>query len=251
MPRQARIKSRSGIYHIMLRGINRQTIFEDDEDKKRFVDTLLKYKHHYKLFAYCIMDNHVHVLLKETSEPLSDLIKRISSSYVYWYNMKYNRCGHLFQSRFKSENVETKSYFLTVLRYIHQNPLKAGLVKDVFHSRWTSIHEYCKNESPLDTELPLNLFSNNQTRAVTLFKEYMSQSNYDLCLEDPPTQRKTDDEVRIYLRILGVSNNSMLQGMNKEQRNGVLVKLKTLKGVSERQISRVTGVSRKVIQKVR
>ncbi|MGM0753183.1 MAG: transposase [Bacillota bacterium] len=251
MPRQARIKSRSGIYHIMLRGINRQIIFEDDEDKKRFVDTLLKYKHNYYLFAYCIMDNHVHVLLKETSKPLSDLIKRISSSYVYWYNMKYNRCGHLFQARFKSENVETKAYFLTVLRYIHQNPLKAGLVKDVFQSRWTSIHEYCKNERPLDIELPLNLFSNNKTRAVTLFKEYMSESTYDLCLEDPPSQRITDDEVRIYLRKLGVSNKSMLQGMNKEQRNEVLVNLKTLKGVSERQISRVTGVSRKVIQKVR
>lgn len=146
MPRQARKKSYNGVYHIMLRGINKQTIFEDDEDKLKFLETLKKYKEvcKYELYSYCLMDNHIHLLFKETEESVSEVIKRISSRYVYWYNMKYDRCGHLFQDRFKSETVENPTYFFTVLRYIHQNPLKAGLATNVFESKWTSINELFK-----------------------------------------------------------------------------------------------------------
>ncbi|NMD72658.1 transposase, partial [Bacillus sp. DNRA2] len=101
MPRKARKRSSSGVYHIMLRGINRQTIFEDDEDRRKFLETLKKYRDisKYELYGYCLMDNHVHLLMKESEETISDAIKRISSSYVHWYNMKYERCGHLFQDR--------------------------------------------------------------------------------------------------------------------------------------------------------
>ncbi|WP_442596711.1 transposase [Neobacillus sp. D3-1R] len=128
MSRKGRRKSQSGVYHIMLRGINRQTIFEDDEDRQKFLETLKKYKDisQFQLYSYCLMDNHVHLLVREMEETLSDAIKRVSSSYVYWYNFKYERVGHLFQERFKSENVENTSYFLTVLRYIHQNPVRQG-----------------------------------------------------------------------------------------------------------------------------
>ena len=73
------------------------------------------------------MSNHIHLLLKEGEEDLGTLFKRIGASYVYWYNWKYNRTGHLFQDHFKSEPVEDDTYLLTVLRYIHQNPLKAGI----------------------------------------------------------------------------------------------------------------------------
>jgi REP element-mobilizing transposase RayT len=73
------------------------------------------------------MGNHVHILLKVGNEPLEQMMRRICGSYVYWYNKKYQRTGNLFQDRFKSETVENDNYFLIVLRYIHQNPLKAGL----------------------------------------------------------------------------------------------------------------------------
>ncbi len=127
MPRSIRNKSESGIYHIMLRGINRQDIFEDEKDIQKLLETIKKYKEisQFEIYAYCIMSNHVHLLIKELGESISDVVKRISSSYVFWYNKRYERCGHLFQERFKSEAVENYEYFLTVLRYIHQNPMKA------------------------------------------------------------------------------------------------------------------------------
>ena len=128
MPRQPREKSESGIYHIMLRGINQQVIFEDYEDYSKFIETIETYKavSGYKVFAYCLMSNHIHILLKVEKEDLDLIMKRIAGSYVYWYNWKYYRKGHLFQDRFKSEPVEDDEHFLTVLRYIHQNPTGQG-----------------------------------------------------------------------------------------------------------------------------
>ena len=127
MPRKARIESKSGIYHIMLRGINRQQIFEDDEDFEKFLWVLkdVKQLSRFKLYGYCLMGNHIHLLLKPENEPLELIFRRIGSKYVYWYNLKYQRTGHLFQDRFKSEPVESISSFFVVLRYIHQNPQKA------------------------------------------------------------------------------------------------------------------------------
>ena len=105
MPRTARRRSGTGIYHIMMRGINRQRIFEDDEDNRMFLQFLLKYKNQcgYKILAYCLMGNHIHLLMKEGDEPLEIVFKRMGAGFVNWYNVKYQRTGHLFQGRFKSE----------------------------------------------------------------------------------------------------------------------------------------------------
>ena len=98
MPRQARKKSKSNIYHIILRGINRQIIFEDSEDYTKFIETLDRYKtvSGYNVFAYCLMSNHIHMLIKAEKEEPDLIMKRIAGSYVYWYNSKYYRNGHLF-----------------------------------------------------------------------------------------------------------------------------------------------------------
>jgi len=95
IPRTARQQSPTGIYHIIKRGINRQDIFHDDEDKTAYLKRLTDYKDTcgYKIFAYCLMDNHIHLLLQENEVPISLIMKRLGTSYVYWYNMKYNRTG--------------------------------------------------------------------------------------------------------------------------------------------------------------
>ena len=92
------------------------------------------------------MGNHVHHLIKESSETLAQIMKRISSSYVYYYNHKYGRIGHLFQERFKSQPVGDWDYFLTLLRYIHQNPLKPHLVTSLREYKWSSWLEYIGEE---------------------------------------------------------------------------------------------------------
>ena len=106
MPRYARKRSSTGIYHVMLKGIDGRDIFLDDEDKEKFIENMLKArdKGNFELYAYCLMDNHLHILIKE-SEGIGTSIKRIAVGYVQWHNNKYGRIGHLFQNRYLSEPV--------------------------------------------------------------------------------------------------------------------------------------------------
>ncbi|MDI9476091.1 MAG: transposase [Natronincolaceae bacterium] len=148
----------------MVRGINRQSIFVEDRDHSRYIKTLGEYKKEiaFELYAYCLMGNHLHLLIKEGNEKIGNTMRRIGVSYAYWHNRQYDRNGHLFQGRFKSEPVEDDTYFLTVLRYIHQNPLKAGLVSDIEDYKWSSYNEYYKTSNIVDTNFALQMFSSDK-----------------------------------------------------------------------------------------
>ena len=158
----------------MIRGVNQQNIFSDDEDYEKFLDILATYRKKigYDLYAYCFMGNHVHLLIKEGEEVLSNTMKRIGASYVYWYNWQYNRKGHLFQDRFKSEAVEDDAYFLTVLRYIHQNPQKAGLTDDIASYKWSSYKEYTSKKTIVNIDFVLSLFDKEIDKAIEGFKRF-------------------------------------------------------------------------------
>ena len=193
MPRQARKKSSSGIYHVMLRGINKQQIFEDEEDFQKFISVLKDCKaiSKFKLFAYCLMGNHIHLLIKPERESLELIFKRIGSRYVYWYNWKYHRTGHLFQDRYKSEPVDDESYFLTVLRYIHQNPIKANLCNKIGDYKYSSYQEYeSENSSIIDTNMALSI-----TDKISLLN-FFEEDNNDACLEISDTFRLNDEEAK-------------------------------------------------------
>ena len=245
MPRQARRKSESGIYHIMLRGINQQQIFEDEEDGFRFLETLSKYKEPcgYEIYAYCLMGNHIHILLKEGKENLTLVLKRIAGSYVYWYNWKYRRCGHLFQDRFKSEPVEDDAYFLTVLRYIHQNPIKAGICKNIDGYKFSSYNEYINKPNLVNVDFCLGIIDKEQ------FIEFNNEFNDDICLDIRDNDfRLTDDEaLKIIWKICKCKSVSDFQKLDKIKRNYYIEKLYK-HGLSIRQISRLTGLSRKIVE---
>ena len=132
MPRQPRTASGTGIYHVMLRGINRQDIFEETEDYVRMLSCMQQMLEQYDdqgnrlpplctFYAYCLMSNHVHLLLMVNQEDIGSTIKHLAVMYAIYYNQKYSRSGHVFQDRFKSEPVNDMAYFVTLLRYIHQN----------------------------------------------------------------------------------------------------------------------------------
>ena len=129
MPTRPRLSSNLGIYHVVYRGINKQRIFEDSEDYEKFLSILRKYQPicGYKIIAYCLMSNHIHLLIKPGEIPLPRVFQRIIPSFVYWYNKKYQRVGSLFQARFKSRPINNRSQLLIVTRYIHQNPVKAAI----------------------------------------------------------------------------------------------------------------------------
>ncbi|MEG6523513.1 transposase [Desulfotomaculum sp. 1211_IL3151] len=252
MPRAAREKSSTGIYHVMLRGSNHKILFEDNEDYQKYLETIKTFqeKSGYAIYAYCLMSNHIHLLIKEVTEDLGIVFRRLGASYVHWYNRKYSRRGHLFQDRYKSEMVETDSYFLTVLRYIHQNPYKAGMVKNIADYPWSSYGEYVGEPRICDVEFGYNLFSTNRVKAVKLFKEFNLAENQDRCLDYDPGVRLNDTEASNFIRsISGVQSPTEIALLEKGKRNEVIKKCKA-KGLSIRQIERLTGISFGVIRTI-
>lgn len=231
----------------MLRGINQQSIFECDEDYDKFIDVLEKTKKisGFELYAYCLMGNHVHLLIKEGIEEISAIMKRIGTSYVYWYNWQYNRKGHLFQDRFKSEAVEKDSYLLTVLRYIHQNPVKAGLSQTAREYEWSSYGEYIGKNRIADTGFILELFASEKKEAVLEFEKFNDRANEDKCLEIEKDKPKTlsDKEIRQLVYGKYGLELSALQSQPTAAQNDILTYLKSTEGISLRQISRLTGIT--------
>lgn len=254
MPRHAREKSRTGIYHIMVRGINRQDIFHDVVDYQRYLDTICRVKaeEDFVVLGYCLMPNHIHLLLKEGESDVSDIMKRIGASYAYWYNWKYDRNGHVFQDRFKSESVEDEAYLLTVIRYIHQNPVKAGIVSRPEEYRWSSCQDYF-NENYLQTglthtELILSIFSDDRQRAADLFRKHNREISTEICLEDEVKKRISDEEVKEELKkLMNGKPVTILQQIEKSERDEILRKIKAIPGTSLRQIARITGLGVYVI----
>lgn len=140
MPRQARQLADSGIYHVMLRGVNRDALFLEAHDYEHFLNALglVRAASGCKLLAYCLMTNHVHLVVRTTQEPIGAVIKRLGVRYAGWFNRKYGRVGHLFQDRFNSQAVEDDSYLMTLIRYVWNNPVEAGLVERPEQFLWSS-----------------------------------------------------------------------------------------------------------------
>lgn len=249
MPRSARQKSESGVYHVMVRGINRQDIFHDDVDRLRYLTTLDRFARQGKLtlFGFCLMDNHVHLLLSEGDEPLGETMRRLGTSYVFWYNNKYARVGHLFQDRFRSEPVGSDESLLAVLRYIHQNPVQANLTESCDY-HWSSYAYYTGMDVVLpglvDTRMVAGLLGN--TRNFIDFTN--SPGRIDLCDFDEPHNRVVDsvvaDQMSELLANMGLSS---LQDASLADRTQIIRQLKSLKGTNIRQIARVTGLSKSTI----
>ena len=247
MARQARRKSSTSLYHVMMRGADRRILFADDQDNLGFLLSLKRAKKAsgFKLYAYCLMGNHVHLLIKEEEEPLEIVIKRLGVSYVYHYNEKYDLLGHLFQDRYKSEPVEDSAYLLTVVRYIHQNPVKAGICKKPADYRYSSYSEYLNGGALLTRDMLLKQISIDQ------FVEYHGELNADNCLEVKETERKrsTDEQLdELIKKRFGIQTTTDVQRM-ESQKQAEVIKMMVKSGGSIRQISRLTGVSIAIIRK--
>lgn len=247
MPRRAREISYLRINHVILRGINQQIIFEDDTDYLQFISILKYYKEPcgYKIYAYCLMNNHIHLLLEHTSMSLGTIMKRIEVKFVRWYNLKYHRIGNLFQDRYKSEPVNDMQYFQNVFRYIHQNPLHAGLEDTVGTYRWSSYHAYARSDASfVDIDKAFQLFQNH-AECITFLKT----DSKEKCLEyiSSTPRRFTDSQALDFIHEkTSCKSPSDFQHLDLFQRNHYLVLLHDA-GLSIRQLSRLTGISRTAI----
>ena len=133
MPRQARIDAPGALHHVIARGIERGTIFQDDADREDFLSRLEKIvlQTRSKCYAWALIPNHLHLLLKTGSVPVAGVMRRLLTGYASGYNRRHRRIGHLFQNRYKSILCQEDAYLKELVRYIHLNPLRVGVVKEV------------------------------------------------------------------------------------------------------------------------
>lgn len=248
MPRQARTKCESQTYHVILRGNNQQVIFEEAEDYDQFLAILEEYRIScgFALYAYCLMSNHAHLLFKAQETPLEQVMRDIATKYACWFNAKYQRSGHLFQGRFKSEPVEDEQYLLTALRYIHQNPVKAGICSTVDAYKYSSYHDYIENGHMVDTAFIYHHIS--PVDFVMMHSKMETVQCLDIeCFEQ--ALRVTDEQAsQIIRKSTGCASASDFQHLDIAKRNEYLRLLKK-EGLSIRQICRLTGISFNVVRR--
>lgn len=249
MPRRARKISDSGMYHVVMRGINRQTIFEDGEDCEKFLGLLYFYKDQcsYRVHAWCLMNNHVHLLIEIKGDPIDIVFKKVGTNYVMYFNRKYQRVGHLFQDRFGSEAVEDDGYYLSAMRYIHMNPVKAGICSAPEEYEYSSYREYVGDSLRTLTykDMALGMLGLEE------FKRYTVSKNDDMFLDIPEfvAAKLTDEAAKVIIeKCTGCRNAAEFQKLNNFQRDEALKRI-IQKGVAINQLARLTGWSRTVIRR--
>ena len=244
MPRQARKLSESGYMHLIVRGIGRQAIFEDREDYMRYLSTLGRFcgETEIKLLAWCLMENHVHLLVHDAKGETPIWMKKLGVSYSRYFNKKYDRCGHLFQDRYQSEAVEDETYLLTVFRYILNNPKKAGICEAKDYE-WSSYGLYDGSAPHMDLSLIRERIGDSRS-----YEAYIAQENEDRCLEYDGPKRDDEWARRVMRSCLKTDSGVALVKLGREERDAALRQLKG-RGLTVRQIERLTGINRGVVQK--
>ena len=180
MSRPLRIEYPGAFYHVTSRGNERKMVFQSTRDREKYLTYLESAHHRYGaiIHVYCLMGNHYHLLLETPRGNLSEILHHINGAYTTYFNVKRDRCGHLFQGRFKGILVEKDAYCKELSRYIHLNPVRAGLVKSPLEYPWSSYRYFIgKDKRPewLTTELVLGDFGGEGRKGYRGYREYVER----------------------------------------------------------------------------
>ena len=204
MARKSRIHIPGGLYHVMMRGNDGQTIFFDDPDRVCFEslieDGIRRFGH--RIHAYCWMDNHVHLAVQVSETPLSKIMQNLAFRYTRWVNKRQRRVGHLFQGRYKAILVDADSYLLELVRYIHLNPVRANLVADPAEFPWSGHRMYIGVDRAtigwLTTDWVLSQFADTELVAKKRYDQFVTQGigmkEYENFLSKPYEGRILGDD---------------------------------------------------------
>jgi putative transposase len=178
MPRRPRAEVEGGLYHLIARGNNRQVIFHDTEDFKKFLSLLStqKAKLGFYIYAYCLMSNHFHLLIERQAVPVGRIMLRVLTGYSQYYNRKYRKVGHVFQGRHKAILCQADRYLGELVRYIHLNPVRAKMVRKAERYAWSSQRAYLgmEPETFVDADPVLRLFGARKAKARENFVQFVA-----------------------------------------------------------------------------
>ena len=248
MTHTARKRSESAFYHVVTKGSGGQIIFEDERDRARYLDILCDAVDAFgiEVHAYCLMSNHVHLLIRDRENELSAFMKRLNERYAMYFAKKASRVGSVFQTPFWSEAVEDDSYYLSALRYIHANPEPAGICAAADYV-WSSYRAYLGEPSFVTTELALELLG-----GVGKFAGFSTHGGrYALPFPRSKLQRhlSPDECWRVACEIVGKDVLSSMRQMKQRDRLPHIERLLAA-GFTEREICRLTGLGKNTVHRV-
>ncbi|MDR1807426.1 MAG: transposase [Propionibacteriaceae bacterium] len=242
MSRSQRIHGEVGVHHAFLRGINRQNIFEDDADRRRFLDCAVAAADlsGVRVLAYCLMSNHVHLVVEVTREPVGQFFRRLGARYVWWFNHKYDRVGHLWQDRFKSRPVVETEDLINVIRYVHGNPVEAGLCATPAEYEWSSAAG------------PDRVVDARRVKELTGVADWAElRGEVDEAAARPPSavqgRRPSDEQAwSVLAAVSGAGQATAFQALGRPLQQAALAEA-FQRGASVRQLARLTGLNRGVV----
>ncbi len=257
MPRDIRKFGIKRVNHVIIRGVNKQDIFLDKQDKSKFVKEMLntKEKYHYELYAFVIMPNHVHMVTYDKEVNLPAIMNSLQTRYVNYFNKKYERVGHLFQDRYFNKMIEDEDYLKNTIRYIHKNPEKA-FITEKENYEWSSYNKYINNDNSIvDIEKFLKILDENQEIAINKFREYHKQ-NEENKLSDAieyELQTKLTDEqlIEALKEKFKIDNIQNIQQYSNKKIIELVQDIVNIPYISLNQLSRVTGINRKILRKAK
>ena len=247
MPQAPRKRSESEIYHVYSRGVGGHILFEDDEDKQTFMATLQAILKDYEaeLYAYCLMGNHFHLLVKKNLDQLSLLVGTLQSRYAKHFNARHERYGHLFQGRFGSKPIVSDEQLMTVVRYIHLNPVEDGL-SDTCVYPWSSYSEYLGSPKVVSPGFVLELFG-----GVERFKLFHEHGQLEIMQGTDVSERRSIEDIAALERIKRALGDDVLVRIcaaSRGERDSLLREMKQL-GYGNSRIARLTGLGISIVRR--
>lgn len=247
MPHAQRKRSESGFYHVVAKGDGGQILFENDPDRLRFLTLLERAAEDTSVdvHAYCLMSNHVHLLLRDEKLTLSASMKQLCEQYAMYFRKITGRVGHVFQGRFWSEPIETDEYFLAALRYIHANPEPAGICRAKDYP-WSSYLAYHDGSAFVKTDFALAILDG--WKAFEKLHEAAGHYAKPFPTSTLKGHLSYDELTRVAINLIGRETLQSLRKMNLKHRQPYIKALANA-GFTESQIARITGIGQTSISR--
>lgn len=247
LPRKARIQSPTDYYHVMVRGNNRERIFENNNQKIRFLDSLKEQCDEgiLDIAAYCIMDNHIHLVVKAELANLTQAIRKINIKYAVGFNNQNHRIGHVFQDRYKSEIIGNDRYLLNVVRYVHNNPVNANIVNCSSEYKWSSYNEYIKeNKVITNSQKVFILGCYNNVEDFVEFHKQKDTQEYLETNEDLEVIRlsRAQELISTYFKMHGINEVNELKRYPMHM-DGIIKNMLNESKLSHRKIAKLLNIN--------
>lgn len=249
MPRRLRIES-LGYHHVYNRGVAKGNVFVDEKDKAKFIELMasIAREHKFNIHAFCLMDNHYHILVQNTRENLSSGMRQLGAQYAIYFNKRHSRVGHLWQDRFKSWYVLDEKYLFALFKYIENNPVKAGVSQKIGEYMYCATYSILKDAVPPFLQNAFVLRDYNTEELLDLLSVSLSEAERSHIDIFHQTKYKQEEGQIVPLHKKKL-DNYFLHVMNKQQRNEAIKKAYE-DGYSKSDVAREVSLSVAGVSKI-